>query len=142
MVERAAQRVNVGAGIDVVGVAELLGGGVNRRAHADALPGLAGVVDLVLQETGQAEVEQLDLPVRRQQQVGRLHVTVDQPPVVGVLQGQRRLVGIVGRQRGGHAALLPTAWGGSSLTAARRSRLVSWARWTAPMPPAPSLASS
>jgi hypothetical protein len=93
-----------------VGVAELLGGGVVRRAHAHPLAGAVGVADLVLQEAGQAQVEDLHPPVGGQQQVGGLEVAVDQAPLVGVLQRQRRLVAVVGRpSRRNPAALLEHA---------------------------------
>ncbi len=48
-------------------------------------------------QAGQAEIEDLDLPLRRPHQVVRLHVAVDHAALVGVLQAERRLPDVLAR---------------------------------------------
>ncbi len=76
-------------------VPELLRRRVVGSAHAGAFAGQRAVADLVLEEAGQPQIEQLDAPIGREQQVGRLDVAVDQAVLMGVLKRQRRLVGVV-----------------------------------------------
>ncbi|QJW96573.1 hypothetical protein FTUN_4130 [Frigoriglobus tundricola] len=87
-------------------VAGLLGGHVPDRAELRPGAGQA----LLARQPGQPEVEQLGLPVRRDQHVRRLQVAVDQAEPVRLDQRVRDLVGDVARepdgQRGDRRGLL------------------------------------
>jgi hypothetical protein len=90
VVERRAERVDVGAAVDVLLPLGLLGGDVVGRAQHRAGHGLerdAGVLE-VLRES---EVEDLREAVLRDDDVGRLDVAVDDALVVGVLEALRGL---------------------------------------------------
>ena len=64
----------------------LLGRHVRGRSQDDA--GLSDAsLRVVVQPSGQAEIGDLRLPVRSQQNVGWLQVTMDDPPPVGVIDG-------------------------------------------------------
>ena len=81
-----------------VAVEGLLGGQVVGRAE-DVLVVLLGEdVVLVVEEAGQAHVEDLDDAVAVDEDVARLDVAVDQAGrLVGVLQAEGRLADVVGR---------------------------------------------
>ncbi len=89
LVERDAQRVDVGPVVDAAGLLHLLRRHVERRAHGGG--GLGEVVDLVARGLGDAEVEHLDQ--RRavgppgEEEVGGLDVAVDD--AVAVRLGER-----------------------------------------------------
>ncbi len=101
LVQHHAQRVDVGAVVDLAGAPALLRRHVDRRPHqrADArlhrLRQIAGVHDL-----RDAEVEQLDVrpPRRRRQQldVVRLEIAVNDPLVVGGAERAADLIGDLG----------------------------------------------
>ena len=74
--ERAAQRVEVAAHVDVARVAGLLGADVVERAQGHAALGQA-VVAAALEPARQAHVDQLGPPLRRQDDVRRLDVAMD-----------------------------------------------------------------
>ena len=106
VVERAAQAVDVGADVGLLGVDGLLRGDVVGRAEHLALVRQAAVDRLLAGHLGQAEVEHLDdrpVALAGEHQVARLDVAVDHAVLVGVLQAQRRLVdevaGVGHRQR-------------------------------------------
>ena len=85
LVEDRAQGVDVGGGRDVGGrAAGLLGGHVARRAHDVAG---AGQARLALHQLGQAEVGDLRDALVGEHDVGRLDVAVDDPVLVGVVEG-------------------------------------------------------
>ena len=91
VVQRAAQTIDVRADIDRVAVVALLGGHVVERAEK-----LAGRRDLsfptrIVHQPRQAQVEHLHLAGRREHQVGRLDVAVDQAVFMDVLQPEGRL---------------------------------------------------
>ena len=108
-VERAAERVDVGAVIDGRGVAALLGRHVGRRAERDPRTGHVGRQRVQpaagIRRTGrgaivrrsrrgrlhQPEVGDLHQPLLVEQQVVGLHVAVDHAAVVGVLEPAGRL---------------------------------------------------
>jgi len=96
MVQSTTQRVDVGAAVRVVRVAELLRGGVIRRANAHSFAGPGRIADLILQETGQTQIQDLDLPAGAQQQIRGFQIAVDQPFVVCMLQRCSGLVDVVG----------------------------------------------
>ena len=110
VIQRAAERINVGADVGLLGVERLLRRNVVGRAHHLAALGQPGIGRLFAGGLGQAEVENLDdvlLAHDRQHQVVGLDVAMDHPFVMGVLQSQGDLLnverGIGHRQR---AALL------------------------------------
>ena len=88
LVEHHPQRPDVHARAGVLAV-ELLGGHVGRGAHRHAGAGDAGLID----ELGDAEVDQLHPPVRGHDDVGRLDVAMDDPPLVGTGQAGGDLFG-------------------------------------------------
>ena len=90
LVEDRAQGVDVGGGGDVRGrAAGLLGGHVAGRPHDVARPRQAG---LALHQLGQAEVGDLRDALLGQHDVGRLEVAMDDPVLVGVMQGAGQLL--------------------------------------------------
>ena len=95
--EGQPQCVDVGANIHAMAVDPLLRGEVVGRAeHRGAIELLGDVVVGVLEEEGQAHVQDLDVPLLVEQEVGGLDVAVDQPGLVCVLQAQCRLTNAVG----------------------------------------------
>src|SRR4029453_7015183 len=88
LVEHAAQRVDVGTGVDGFG-ADLLGGDVVHRA--DEVPG-GGLPGHRRGALGEPEVGEVDMVgvfpagARGDEDVPRLHVPVDQPAGVGRVQ--------------------------------------------------------
>ncbi len=76
-------------------------------AHEVACSGQAGASLLLLAgQASQAEVEDLDLAPRRQNQVVRFDIAVDHPLLVGMLQSQGRLPDIVAGVRQRQRSLL------------------------------------
>ncbi len=99
--EHAAERVEVGAAVEVRGVAALLGRHVERRAHQRAAAGLVHLPGAkVARQLGDPEVDQLD-------RVGRLRLDED---VLGLEVAVDDPLGVRGLQRLGHPA--PEARGG------------------------------
>ena len=101
LVEHDPEGVDVGAAVDRPAV-DLLGrqvlGGADDRAGAGEVLGMGGVAgDRLGRGLGDAEVGHLHPPVLAQQDVGRLHVAVDDAGLVGVLEGPRHLGGDVDR---------------------------------------------
>lgn len=90
LVQRAAERVDVGPGVDGVRVFGLFGGHVIGRADDDARPGELPVPGPT-GEPRQTEVQHFELPFRGQHQVLRLDVAVNHPVLVRVLEPVRRL---------------------------------------------------
>ncbi len=89
LVEHAAERVDVGAAVEVGLAAGLLGTHVGRGA--DGEPGL-GERAGILGGPGDAEVGHQRVPLV-DQDVGRLDVAVDDPPLVGIGQRLGHLAG-------------------------------------------------
>ena len=83
LVEGGAQRVDVAAGVGVLGVAELLGGHEVRCTQTAA--GL-GQVEVGVGRLDQAEVGELGDAVGRDEDVVRLDVAMDQPLLVRPVQ--------------------------------------------------------
>ena len=91
-VEQHAQRVDVAAGVDVQAAhLGLLGAHVQRRADHLAEAGEERLLGQLLTDgLGDAEVDDLGhrhAVVQRDQDVGRLEVAVDDPLLMGVLDG-------------------------------------------------------
>jgi hypothetical protein len=83
LVQHRPQGVDVGRGRQARSAGGLLGGHVARRAHNAAhWPTRVGLRQNVL---GQAEVGDVRLPVRVEEDVGRLQIAVQQPALVGVV---------------------------------------------------------
>ncbi len=99
LVEHGAERVDVGARIDVVSVARLLGAHIRRRAHRHPRPGQLGVSP---ERARDAEVGHEGAAVFSEQQILGLDVPMDHPVLVGVLERACRLArdlqGIFDRQ--------------------------------------------
>ena len=97
-VENAAQPVDIRADVHRPGVACLLGRHVIDAAEHHVSLGVPAAAN-----AGQAEIEDLDLVLGRQQQVRRLHVAMHQAVLVRVLQAAGRLAevlaGLGDRQR-------------------------------------------
>ncbi len=98
-----AERPQVAAGVDLLGVAHLLRAHVLRRADHHPRHGRAAAGRARLQ-LGDAEVEDLHrllVPLAGEEDVGRLEVAVDQPRQVGGAQAPGDLVdeALRGRQR-------------------------------------------
>ena len=74
--QRAAQRVQVAANVHVAGISGLLGTDVVERAQRHAALGQS-VVAAALEPPGQAHVDQLGAALRRQDDVRRLDVAMD-----------------------------------------------------------------
>ena len=85
-IKRAAQAVDVGPQIDLVAVDGLLGRKIVGRAEHVFVVGDGQRGLLVVREQGQAQVENLHHPLLIDQQVGGLHVAVNQAGIVGVLE--------------------------------------------------------
>src|SRR5262249_17947583 len=107
-VKRHAQAVDVGPGIDAVAIkgllrSEVVGGAEDRSRIVLARE----VVALIVEESREAEVEDLDCTGAVEQDVARFDVAVHQPLVVGVLQPEARLKDVVAGAEGGERALLP-----------------------------------
>ena len=126
VVEGAAQAVQVGADIDLVDVAGLLGRDVRRRADEAAfVVDVQGVGGAFAAQPGQAEIDDLDerrgdrgaaaaesrvrIQVARRavgdQQVGRFDVAVDHALFLGVLERAGHLVEHGARQSDGQRPL-------------------------------------
>jgi hypothetical protein len=88
VVHHRGQRVLIGARVEV-GAVELLGRHVGQRAHAEHLRALGVEVERAA-EVGDLHVAHA-AAFDAGQQVGRLHVAVDQPLAVHVAQGHRAL---------------------------------------------------
>ena len=104
--QRCTKAEDIRAGIDRVGVARLFGGHVAHRAElrAGARQSLLG------RQAGEAEVEQLRLPIRSDDDVGRLDIAVDECVPMRLDQGigdlVRHVAGEAQRQRPrGHSHL-------------------------------------
>ena len=87
LVEHHPQGPHVGAGVGVLGVAELLGGHVGRGAHRDVaaggvLPEHGGLANLGQPEVGHLRREAVF--IGRQQHVAGLEVPVDETLAMGV----------------------------------------------------------
>jgi hypothetical protein len=104
VIQGAAQAIQIGADVDGVGVARLLGSNVVGRAQDTSGLGLHGgsmrvgngvdaaILALHLLEACQTHVEQLDqAPLSGPEQVGGLDIAVDQAALEGVLQAHRPL---------------------------------------------------
>ena len=83
LVQHGAEGVHVGRRGHRLAT-DLLGRGVLRRHHPHAALGL---VVLAIHQLGDAEVEQLGLAVRGDQDIGRLEVAMDDEVLVGVAHG-------------------------------------------------------
>jgi hypothetical protein len=101
-IERGAQAVDVGPDVHHVAVHRLLGGHVVHGADRALGVPPAEVVGRVVEEAGQAEVEDFDRTRPVEEQVGRLDVAVDQAGLVGVLQAEGGLADVVGGPHGVH----------------------------------------
>ena len=103
LIERAAEAVDVGPNVDRTAVGGLLGGHVIGRPHGLARARHLLPARLLAMKSGQAQVQHLQLSLGREHQVRRLHVAVDQPVFVGVLQPQGglagQLAGVTDRER-------------------------------------------
>ena len=116
LVQRRAQRVDVGAVVDRHALGQrLLRAHVTQRAHQVARHRQAGLAVL---HVGQAEVGHPQLAAPVQQQVGRLDVAMDDAQLVGVVQRLGRL----DAQLGHAAEVCPAAAGANvvSVDAGRR----------------------
>jgi len=91
VVERAAKAIQVGSNIDPAGIGRLFGGGVVGRAEDLTALRQPRVGGIVLQKARQSQVEDLELSGRREEQVGRFNVPMNQAAGVDVLQGDRGL---------------------------------------------------
>ena len=89
LVHHARQRVEIGARVEVAGAARLLGTHVRRRADDDA--GAGELRRLRVGRPRDPEVRHQRAAVRREQDVLRLHVPVDHPVLVGVVQAARHV---------------------------------------------------
>ena len=106
LVEHGAEGPNIRALVDVLSFC-LLRAHIRGRSqdHTDpsSIPRdgggrrAAGIGRVLHEGLGQAEVQDFDLAVRRQLDVGRLQVTMNDPALVRFLQGVRNLVGDVAR---------------------------------------------
>ena len=96
-IQRAAQTVDIGPRVRTVAIDRLLGRQIVGRAEhvLVILHGQAGVV--IVGESGQPQVEDLDDVPLVDQQVGRLDVAMDQPVRMGIRQALGRLADVVGR---------------------------------------------
>ena len=92
-VARFAHQVGLASG--------LLGGHVGRRAHDPARTGSVGRLRHVLRH---AEVGHERGPVLRDEDVPRLQVAVDDPPLVGMMNRRAHLLDDGEGSRGGHPA--------------------------------------
>ena len=96
LVEDDAHRPDVGALVDVLGVGELLGRHVERRAHGR---GRLGERDAIVFELGDAEIEDLDhdaaIGLVREEQVAGLQVAVNDALGVRFGQGFQRFDDVV-----------------------------------------------
>ena len=101
MIHRAAERVEVAPAVDLL-AGRLLGRHVVDRPDGDPVGRRERAVGVGLHQDAEAEVEHLDGPVVREQEVRRLDVAVDDPLAVGVGQPQGRLAGVVGHVHRGH----------------------------------------
>jgi hypothetical protein len=100
LVEHDRGGVHVGRGRDLTPFG-LFGRHIDRRAHD--LASLRGQALASAGHLGEAEVGDLELPLLREQQVLRLHVAVQHPLLVGVVQAG------TGRHRHGTGGLLRKA---------------------------------
>ena len=94
-VERAAERVDVGPDVHHVADGLLRGEVVGRAEDALVVVLLGDAVLLLVEEPGQAHVEDLDDAGAVEQQVARLDVAVNHAEFVGVLHADRRLGDVV-----------------------------------------------
>src|SRR5688572_11165418 len=94
--EHAPQRPQIGAPVDVL-PANLLGTHVGRRAEDQAGLAQQGAVRPALQRLRQAEVEDLDAALRRDSDVRRLEIAVDDPRLVRGFEAGRDLAADVER---------------------------------------------
>ena len=101
----AAQRIQVAAHVHVAGVARLLGADVVERAEGHAALGQA-VVAAALESAGEAHVDELRPPLGRHDDVRRLDVAMDDPPLRGVDERPGDLEGVINRLADRHAAVL------------------------------------
>ncbi len=103
-VERAAQRIDVGAVVEVRGFQGLLGGhvidGPKGRSARRRTPRLVALV-----QAGQAQIENLDHTLVVDQQVRGLDVAVDEVAGVGVGKALGRLANVVRRAIEGQRAV-------------------------------------
>ena len=77
------ERVDVAAPVDVGAGLRLLGAHVARRADDQC----SGGIDLGLRGLGDAEVRQVGLALVVEQDVGRLDIAMDEPVLVGGIEG-------------------------------------------------------
>ena len=91
LIERAAQRIDVGPKVDGVGVRSLFRGHVVGRAHDLTQRGQLAAGGLIGAEQGQPKVENLDLSLACHHQVRGLDVPMHQAVLVGVLEPEGRL---------------------------------------------------
>ena len=102
-IEGGPQAVDVGADVHGMAVDRLFRGEVVGGAEDVPLVVLLGeAVVGVVEEAGQAHVEDLDDALAVQQQVGGLDVAVDQAGLVGVVQAEGGLADVVGGARHVH----------------------------------------
>jgi hypothetical protein len=102
LVQHEAQRVEVGSPVETA-TAHLLRGEVFGRPHHDVVAGQ--VVPGAVEPLGDAEVGEQDAAVRGDEDVPRLDVAVDEPGVVGGVEGRRHARADVDRQLGAEAGL-------------------------------------
>ena len=116
-IQGAAQRVDVGAGVGVVGVQGLLGSHVVAGAHHLARAGQAIPVGVVRQsgDARQAHVEDLHRAFLVQQQVAGLDVAVDNLVLVGILEPSGGLDDVIHRLRQSAAVPVPCTMAARSL---------------------------
>ena len=72
IIERGPQTVDICPGIGLSHTAELLRGGIAPCTQTDGIPRFAGFID-----THRAEIDQCKTAIGPQQDISRLHVTVD-----------------------------------------------------------------
>ena len=94
--QRAAERIEVAADVDVARVAGLLGADVVERAERHPALGQP-VVAVALEPAGQAHVDELRPALGRDDDVRRLDVAMDDPALGGMDQGVGDLEGVVDR---------------------------------------------
>ena len=95
-IQRTAQAVDVGPGVDAVAVQGLLRGKIVGRAQHVFVEGHGKRGVLVAGESGQAQIEHFDHFLLIDQQIGRFDVAVDQAGLVGMGQSVGRLADVVG----------------------------------------------